>query len=434
MLYVLILLFSLLVGNVHAAPSITGVSGTISHGNTITITGSGFGIKSPVAPQVWSDFTGGLAVSPLSLSSSLYAQSVSVTTSYPSTGYAPYAAAVVGTTFGAGTSEIGAYAPTIGTGWTKLYNYVKRYWNFPVTNSQKSWRMYTADSGTDTRDVIQTNAPWGRIYTENSGDIASSNYYGDYSGNQLSGSGGSSQGSRGAANTWNVEEFLWDYGTGGADGIWYNFLNGVQNQYRNGMTNGTGSSYYANPIISNYCTPGSGDAPGGAAVYMSDYYIDTTYARVMISDTPSFGMNQTTTSSHREIQIPKTQWLDGQLQIQVNQGSFANGANAYLYVIDANNTVSAPYFITFGGSPSVVNGACGSASGGSFTSVPSTNLCSTGSATTVSGAGPWAWGCNGSGGGTDTANNACNASLTSQASSAYIHIMPNGIKYPLRAR
>ena len=49
---------------------------------------------------------------------------------------------------------------------------------------------------------------------------------------------------------------------------------------------------------------------------------------------------------------------------------------------------------------SSVNGACGSSNGGSLASAPTANLCTTGTASTVSGSGPWSWSCAGSGGGT----------------------------------
>ena len=58
-----------------------------------------------------------------------------------------------------------------------------------------------------------------------------------------------------------------------------------------------------------------------------------------------------------------------------------------------------------------VNGACGSSNGANLSSAPSTNLCSTGTATSVSGSGPWTWGCNGSSGGTSTSSTACSANL-----------------------
>lgn len=47
-----------------------------------------------------------------------------------------------------------------------------------------------------------------------------------------------------------------------------------------------------------------------------------------------------------------------------------------------------------------VNGACGSSSGQTLTDAPTTGLCTTGTASTVSGSSPWSWSCTGSGGGT----------------------------------
>lgn len=58
--------------------------------------------------------------------------------------------------------------------------------------------------------------------------------------------------------------------------------------------------------------------------------------------------------------------------------------------------------------PLMQNGVCGSANGVGVTSAPSSNLCSSGTATTVSGSGPWSWNCNGANGGT---NASCSAPL-----------------------
>ncbi len=58
--------------------------------------------------------------------------------------------------------------------------------------------------------------------------------------------------------------------------------------------------------------------------------------------------------------------------------------------------------------PTPVNGVCGSSNAKSFNSAPTTNLCSAGTPSIVTGNGPWAWSCMGSNGGT-TAN--CSATL-----------------------
>jgi peptidoglycan/xylan/chitin deacetylase (PgdA/CDA1 family) len=48
----------------------------------------------------------------------------------------------------------------------------------------------------------------------------------------------------------------------------------------------------------------------------------------------------------------------------------------------------------------IINGQCGSANGQSFTSAPTTNLCSSGTSSSITGSGPWYWTCSGSNGGT----------------------------------
>lgn len=58
-------------------------------------------------------------------------------------------------------------------------------------------------------------------------------------------------------------------------------------------------------------------------------------------------------------------------------------------------------------SASASGGACGSSNGGNFTSAPTTNLCSAGTASQVTGTGPWNWTCAGGGGATAS----CSAQL-----------------------
>jgi hypothetical protein len=69
-----------------------------------------------------------------------------------------------------------------------------------------------------------------------------------------------------------------------------------------------------------------------------------------------------------------------------------------------------------------ISGACGSSNGAALTSAPSTNLCATGTASSVSGSGPWTWSCAGSNGGTTAqctasvaaapVNGACGSAIT----------------------
>lgn len=58
----LLTLLVLLITNttIFAQVNITGISGNVANKQTVTITGSGFGIKIPAAPKVWSDFNDGV--------------------------------------------------------------------------------------------------------------------------------------------------------------------------------------------------------------------------------------------------------------------------------------------------------------------------------------------------------------------------------------
>ena len=104
-----------------------------------------------------------------------------------------------------------------------------------------------------------------------------------------------------------------------------------------------------------------------------------------------------------------------------NGGTFASAPNTNLCSAGNATTVlgSGPWNWTCTGIGSgttatcsaniqAVNGVCGSSNGGTFTEAPSTNLCSVGNATTVTGSGPWNWTCTGIGTGT-TANCSANA-------------------------
>ena len=69
----------------------------------------------------------------------------------------------------------------------------------------------------------------------------------------------------------------------------------------------------------------------------------------------------------------------------------------------------------------VVNGQCGSSNDASLTSAPTTDLCSTGTTSAVSGIGPWPWSCAGRNGGTIAQ---CSASLASSPVNA--GLLPSG--------
>ena len=107
-----------------------------------------------------------------------------------------------------------------------------------------------------------------------------------------------------------------------------------------------------------------------------------------------------------------------------NWGSCTNGYQSQV-ITDANNcgisssnsNIYCPTSTRTCGNLNVINGSCGSANGTSTNSMPTYNLCSTGTNYSVTGTGPWYWTCSGSNGGTtasctaskynNTTNGAC---------------------------
>jgi hypothetical protein len=83
-------------------------------------------------------------------------------------------------------------------------------------------------------------------------------------------------------------------------------------------------------------------------------------------------------------------------------------------ITDPRNTIVKPRLNLAAslGLPPLINGLCGSANGQTYTTAPTSNLCSAGTASTMTGAGPWYWTCVGQNGGS-TAN--CGAVIASYA-------------------
>ena len=88
-----------------------------------------------------------------------------------------------------------------------------------------------------------------------------------------------------------------------------------------------------------------------------------------------------------------------------------NTITVHAYDAAGNNNL-ANMIVNYTAPVTTINGACGSVNGGTFAIAPANNLCSAGTATSVSGSGPWTWSCNGSNGGSTAS---CSAAKTIQA-------------------
>jgi hypothetical protein len=126
--------------------------------------------------------------------------------------------------------------------------------------------------------------------------------------------------------------------TGAIIGSEFDSVNGMVTHINknNVRTSTTGGAVWSYLLIPGY---GRGKTKNGVTVY-DDIYISTgpgARARVEIGDNPTY-------ANCRNLSIcTATLWGDNVIQATIRQGSFLNGGQAYLFIIDANGTVSNGY-------------------------------------------------------------------------------------------
>jgi hypothetical protein len=81
--------------------------------------------------------------------------------------------------------------------------------------------------------------------------------------------------------------------------------------------------------------------------------------------------------------------------------NYSGNSGGTWYVYDTANTTTPDLELsgTVSASGPATDGACGSANGQTFAAAPTTNFCSVGTASSLSGSGPWTWTCSGASGG-----------------------------------
>ena len=336
--------------------TINNVSGTISHSNTITISGSGFGSKSTAAPIKYDDFhtfsvgqypfgnesSGGWSSCPRDgfgtdnpngpkISSTKYRLASKQKTLNQHFSY-------TGNTYGSnqafGFTEItlGHVTEVYFSGWFTFDSTGSLADNAKILNMGGETDVNGSHTFQTRIDVYPTGG-WGHIYaTTATGCSDNGSYVQNYNPNP-------DNMLHKNDNVWHRIESYIHLGLSGTgyrdvymDGVFIGSISGD-------LTNGTcGLDYF---LIGYFYR--AMDSSTVANRYWDEIYVDNTRARVEIGNASTWSA-----CTHREIQIPSA-WSDNSITVKVNQGTFSNGQAAYLYVVNANGTLNTSgYPLTFG--------------------------------------------------------------------------------------
>src|SRR3989339_706840 len=357
------------------AATINSISGTFSNNSSVTISGSEFGIKNPVAPYKYDNFQYGSDKIGQAVSVSAsggrnwnhFSSCASVGRSTPETGFRysnahpRYTGDISGWKFfGTNTTYDDCYQGTNYLTLNKSDGFDEVYWSMWLLSETNGQNAKVRNVKIANWNYNETNYPQGRwdFYpTQGSG---SGHVYALSCGSENSNEWGvgASAFSYGA-ETWNRFEGSLVVGNPGV-------ANGRYEVYKNAnLLQTTGNvmirnsascpkpdtfffTHYHDDIDTSYSPP----APE-QNLYHGEIYFDITRARVELCNSSTWSAR-----THCEIQIPHTTWNNGQIQINVNQGSFTSGQTSYRYVIDANGNASNGYPVTIGGGSSATCSNC----------------------------------------------------------------------------
>lgn len=311
-----------------AAPSISGTSGTTTHGSTITISGTGFGSKGGTnanKPLIWADFES--SINPTSLGHiTAWDSNANLVRTTGGTQYGLSGSNIVGTR---SAGVLSFSLQLVHTFDSKLYATGKR--RYSDFSGSPNYKFFRFNNDVPASFVASTSS--GGIVLDESFTTQVDRF----------------QGTDPVAGVWRMEEFEWRKATtscsaGSANGYWRMVVNASVNQELNGTLCSTTTANYGADgglrVFDNFDT--DGDLPNGTQIFMDDIYIDDTWAHVIIGNASTLAA-----STVREVQIPSS-WSDTSIVVTVNRGSFGESAGAWLFVVDANNGVSSGHAITFG--------------------------------------------------------------------------------------
>lgn len=357
---IIAILIFLNTASVWAAPAVTEVTGTVTNGSTLTITGTGFGTKSTAAPLVWDNFEAGTAAANIAGNSPVigpawtdYSNNASAHPTYNTASEGNRTNSTKSSFHdftGAGVYNISLkYSPS-----SPATFYLSFWWKYIKTSTScsrniKPWVIYGTVSSFPSEYVGYGDCvadPNLRTNAEDSPNPTNSTMYGA---DASSIANVESEWQmfevylvQSAANVSDGKFKVWIYRPfAGSPTVDFGIANLAQSDaYMTRTTSNTWNELHLGGAFLAQDTPA--DARG--KIYLDNVYLDTTLSRVMICKESTFSARK-----HCEHQVPSS-WSGTSVVVTVNNGAMASGDTKYLYVADSTGATNATGFLLSAGS------------------------------------------------------------------------------------
>lgn len=319
------------VGTALSDPSVSSVSGSVTHGESITISGTDFGTHADYGGSkdylcaLYDDWEDGNHTTSSGYWDSGNQSGVAVISSNGRTNSSYHARQA------RGSGQNGALGHSGDGTQETLYLAAWRYFDDFTTLTDtncKSWRVYH-EPGENTNWLLSISGATGW-------------QSGNYQWNTECNGGGDRTGSFGADfnDNWAFYEILIDEANDSVK-VWFNGDINSDESFSVWC-----SGVYAPDFI--YFDAFSHES-GTQYTYTDDAYISYTQARVMIGNQSTWTeLRDGDGNESMELQIP-TAWSTTSITVDVNQGAFADSSTNYVYVVKSDGTTnSSGYAVTFG--------------------------------------------------------------------------------------
>lgn len=307
-------------------PAIAAITGDLHNGGTVTISGSGFGSKTPAKPIYWADFE--TSLNPTALGQRQTWERINPQTQLSKHITPPNSrqSARWNAGWDAGWPPVSDAAEFVMFGkFEKVYIYAKRNYDYDLRCcggvNHKIFRFWTLQPSNNNMHTGYHHLRGGDGRTGCEGTATFTHWHED----------------KLPDHQWLTQEVIYKTGSiNGNDGVYRFFQNGkaitdrADHRMRTTQQPNMYEQFGLQDDISNETK-----VRDDWWIYYDDIYMDNTWARVMIGDAPTLA-----TSRRREIQIPVS-WSDTAITIRVNQGALPTIKGPfYLYVVDSQGRVN----------------------------------------------------------------------------------------------